>query len=221
LGRIASTLYLVAASFLRIDSDQPSEQTLRLVASELSHGRLIAYPTDTLYGLAADPCNDSAVDRVYRMKARSPLAPLPLIAANIEQIRKCVKRLSPLSYQLAERFWPGPLTLIYDAGETLAPAMLAGGKTVAVRVPAHAVATGIARVFGHPITATSANLTGVEPVSEALAVAKELLGDLSLILDGGVTAGGLPSTIIDARGVQPVLIREGIVPWERVLQSLA
>ena len=221
MGRIASTLYLVAASFLRIDSDQPSEQTLRLVASELSRGRLIAYPTDTLYGLAADPCNACAVDRIYRIKARSSLAPLPLIAANLEQVRVCVKSLSPLSYRLAERFWPGPLTLIYDAGETLAPAMLAGGKTVAIRVPAHPVAMGIARVFAHPITATSANLTGVEPVNEASAMAKELSDNLSLILDGGPTTGGLPSTIVDARGLQPVLIREGILPWKRVLQSLA
>ena len=221
MGRIASTLYLVATSFLSIDSDQPSEQTLRLAASELSHGRLIAYPTDTLYGLAADPCNSRAVDRIYRMKARSPLAPLPLIAANLEQIRVCVKSLSPVSYQLAERFWPGPLTLIYDAGETLAPEMLAGGTTVAIRVPAHPVAMGIARVFGHPITATSANLTGVEPVNETSAMAKELSDDLSLILDGGPTTGGLPSTIVDARGLQPVLIREGVVPWKRVLQSLA
>ena len=173
----------MAASYLTIDSHQPSEQTLRLAASELSYGGLVAYPTDTLYGLAVDPCNASAVDRIYRMKSRSPLAPLPLIAANVEQIRECVKSLSPLSCQLADRFWPGPLTLIYDAGETLAPAMLAGGKTVAVRVPAHPVAMGIARVFGHPITATSANLTGVEPVNEASAMAKELSDDLSMILD--------------------------------------
>ncbi len=204
-----------------IDSDQPSEQTLRLAKQELSFGRLIAYPTDTLYGLAADPCNARAVDRIYRIKARSPLVPLPLIAANVEQIRVCVKSLSPLSCQLADRFWPGPLTLIYDAGETLAPAMLAGGKTVAVRVPAHPVAMGIARVFGHPITATSANLTGVEPVNEALAIAKELSEECSIILDGGPTTGGLPSTIVDARGSQPELVREGILPWKRVLQSLA
>ena len=211
----------MAASYLTIDSHQPSEQRLRLAASELSYGGVVAYPTDTLYGLAADPCNARAIDRIYRIKARSPLAPLPLIAANIEQIRACVKSLSPLSCQLADRFWPGPLTLIYDAGETLAPAMLAGEKTVAVRVPAHPVAMGIARVFGHPITATSANLTGIKPVSEASAMAKELSDDLSLILDGGPTAGGLPSTIVDARGLQPMLIREGIVPWNRVLQSLA
>ena len=221
MGRIANTLNLVAASYLTIDSHQPSEQRLRLAASELSYGGVVAYPTDTLYGLAADPCNASAVDRIYRIKARSPLAPLPLIAANIEQIRACVKSLSPLSRQLADLFWPGPLTLIYDAGETLAPAMLAGEKTVAVRVPAHPIAMGIARVFGHPITATSANLTGIKPVSEASAMAKELSDDLSLILDGGPTAGGLPSTIVDARGLQPMLIREGIVPWNRVLQSLA
>ena len=211
----------MAASYLTIDSHQPSAQTLRLAASELSYGGLVAYPTDTLYGLAVAPCNASAVDRIYSMKSRSPLAPLPLIAANVEQIRECVKSLSPLSCQLADRFWPGPLTLIYDAGETLAPAMLAGGKTVAVRVPAHPVAMGIARVFGHPITATSANLTGVEPVNDASAMAKELSDDLSIILDGGPTLGGLPSTIVDARGLQPMLIREGIVPWERVLQSLA
>lgn len=211
----------MVATYLTIDSGQPSEQTLRVAAAELSHGRVIAYPTDTLYGLAADPRNDTAVERIYRLKERSSVAPLPLIAADLDQVRACVKDLSPLSCQLAERFWPGPLTLIYDAGETLAPAMLAGGQTVAVRVPAHPVAVGIARVFCHPITATSANLSGTSSLDEASAVARELRDGLSLILDGGATVGGLPSTIIDARGSKPVLLRAGILPWERVLQSLA
>ena len=103
----------------------------------------------------------------------------------------------------------------------LTPAMLAGGKTVALRIPAHPVAAGIARVFCHPVTATSANRSGGDPLSEASQFAKELPDGLSLILDGGPTTGGLPSTIIDARGSEPVLIRPGIVPWDHVLQSLA
>ncbi len=208
-------------TYLTIDPDQPSEQTLRLAASELSHGRVVAYPTDTLYGLAADPRNSDAVDCIYRLKGRASVAPLPLIAADIDQVNACVTESSPLSCRLAECFWPGPLTLIYDAGAALAPAMLAGGQTVAVRVPAHPVAAGIARVFCHPVTATSANRSGGYPLSEASQIAKEIPDGLSLILDGGPTTGDLPSTIIDARGSAPVLIRSGIVPWERVLQSLA
>ena len=168
-------------TYLTIDPDQPSEQALRLAASELSHGRVVAYPTDTLYGLAADPRNADAVDCIYRLKGRASVAPLPLIAANIDQVNACVTESSPLACRLAECFWPGPLTLIYDAGATLAPAMLA----------------------------------------EASQITKELPDGLSLILDGGPTTGDLPSTIIDARGSAPVLIRSGIVPWERVLQSLA
>ena len=208
-------------TYLTIDPDQPSEQALRLAASELSHGRVVAYPTDTLYGLAADPRNADAVDRIYRLKGRASVAPLPLIAADIDQVNACVKESSPLACRLAEGFWPGPLTLIYDAGATLVPAMLAGGKTVALRIPAHPVAAGIARVFCHPVTATSANRSGGDPLSEASQVAKELPDGLSLILDGGPTTGGLPSTIIDARGSEPELIRPGIVPWDHVLQSLA
>ena len=208
-------------TYLTIDPDQPSEQALRLAASELSHGRVVAYPTDTLYGLAADPRNADAVDCIYRLKGRASVAPLPLIAADIDQVNACVKESSPLTCRLAEDFWPGPLTLIYDAGATLVPAMLAGGKTVALRIPVHPVAAGIARVFCHPVTATSANRSGGDPLSEASQVAKELPNGLSLILDGGPTTGGLPSTIIDARGSEPVLIRPGIVPWDHVLQSLA
>ncbi len=192
-----------------------------MAAAELSLGRVIAYPTDTLYGLAADPRNSTAVECIYRLKGRSTVAPLPLVAADTDQVKACVIGFSSLSYQLAERFWPGPLTLIFDANETLAPAMLAGGQTVAVRVPTHPVALGIAQAFCHPITATSANISGNYALDEASAVARELPEGLSLILDGGATVGGLPSTIVDARGSKPVLLRAGILPWERVLQSLA
>ena len=142
-----------------------TDQYIQLAYDALNNGNIIVYPTDTLYGLAADPRNTDAVDCIYRLKGRTSVAPLPLIAADIDQVNACVKESSPLACRLAEGFWPGPLTLIYDAGETLAPAMLAGGKTVALRIPAHPVATGIARVFCHPVTATSANRSGGDPFS--------------------------------------------------------
>ena len=185
----------------------------------LSDGRLVGYPTDTLYGLACDPRDGRALDRLFRVKGRPAGLTVSLIAGNRAQVDD-VGVLTALGHRLAECFWPGPLTLVIAAQGALDRRLLGHGNSVAVRVPDHPIAAGLATAFGYPVTATSANRTGEPPSATADAVVATFGVELALVLDGGSTPGGQPSTIIDARGATPVLLRAGVVPWDRVLQSL-
>jgi L-threonylcarbamoyladenylate synthase len=182
------------------------------------HG-VIAYPTDTLYGLAADPRSETAIARLYRIKGRPVDRATPLIAASTDQLRECGAILTPLAERLSTMFWPGPLTLVVSAWDGLSSSALCGGSTVAVRVPGHRVARTLARVAGYPITSTSANRTTCPATSDPDVVAAELGADLDGLVDDGWCPGGPPSTIVDACGDRPCLVRAGAVPWERVLES--
>jgi len=182
------------------------------------HG-VVAYPTDTLYGLAADPRSETAVLKLYRIKGRPVDRATPLIAASTDQLRECGATLTPLAARLSAAFWPGPITLVVPAWHGLSVAALAGGLTVAVRVPNHPVARTLARLAGYPITATSANRTSRPATADPDVVAAELGADLDGLVDDGLCAGGPASTIVDACGDRPCLVRAGAVPWDRVLES--
>ena len=206
--------------WLSLDSDRPDPAGLGPAVDALAAGEVIAFPTDTLYGLAVDPRRFDAVRRLFALKRRPAGLAVPLIAADAGQIALVVRRFTRLAAQMADCWWPGPVALVLDAAPTLEPLLLGAGDTVALRVPAHPLARLIARSFDHPITATSANRSGGPAASDAASVAASLGGDVAVVVDGGPTAGGAPSTIVDVRGDAPVLVREGVVPWDRVLQSL-
>ena len=207
---------------IRIDIDprSPDEAALRRACESLGQGWIVAFPTDTLYGLAVDPRNHTAVARLVRVKGRPSGQPFPLIAADVEQVERLLGPLSPVTRRLAANLWPGPLTLVISARATLASDCLGAGASAAVRVPAHVVARALARMAGHPLTATSANRSG-ETAPRASAELSAAVGDaVAVILDAGQLPGGAPSTIVDARGERPKLVRQGAVPWARVLESL-
>jgi L-threonylcarbamoyladenylate synthase len=205
---------------LAVDSACPDDATISRAAEQLRGGMVVAYPTDTLYGLAADPASVRAIQQLYRMKGRQVDQAIPLIAADLSQVERCTGPFPGTLRLLGERFWPGPLTLIVPAWPGLAPLLHGGTGTVAIRVPAHEVARALARAFGGPITSTSANRSG-EPPSNSPDVVRDALGtDLEVMLDGGLSPGGPPSTIVDARGEHPRLVRAGAVPFDRVLECL-
>lgn len=204
---------------LSIAADALDDAQLAPALEALRAGKVIAYPTDTLYGLGADPRLASAVERIFRIKARSEGQPLPLVAADLAQAES-VARVTPPASRLAARFWPGPLTLVLHATTRLAPGVAAPDATIAIRVPDHAVARALARGLGHPITATSANKSGAPPTSDATIVLTTLAEDIALIVDAGPAPGGPPSTIVDLTGDAPRLVRAGAVAWNRVLESL-
>ena len=205
---------------LMVDPRLPDPEALRSAANTLAHGLIVAFPTETFYGLAVDPRNPEAVGRLYRAKRRGDAA-IALIAADLPQIEREVGRLSPTMRHLAAHFWPGPLTLIIEASPSLAEQIHGGLRTVGVRVPNHPVARQLAREVDYPLTATSANLSGGKAASTADEVAASLGDAVALILDAGPTPGGMPSTVVDVQGERPVLVRGGAVAWARVLESLA
>lgn len=185
----------------------------------IRNGEIVAYPTDTLYGLAVDPRRTDAVTRLGQLKAGVGRTGLPLISASLAQVESALGPLPPLGRRLAGVFWPGPLTIVYVPAVRLAAGVVAANGSVAVRVPASALARQLAEAVGFPVTATSANLPGAAPASTGAEVARRLGPAVAVILTQQGALEGAPSTIVDARGPVPVLIRAGVVPWDRVLQS--
>lgn len=204
---------------LTVDPLTPAPEALQEAARALAAGLVVAFPTDTLYGLAVDPRNAHAVERLYGAKSRGFDQPLPLIACDQDQVGQAGV-LTPLARVLAREFWPGPLTLVIDAQPSLDDRVHAGTGRVAVRVPAHTLARALARTAGHPITATSANMAGEPAVASATELSRALVERIDVLIDGGPTVGGLPSTIVDVTTSTPSLVRAGVVPWARVLEFL-
>ena len=196
----------------------PDAAVIREAAQMIRDGLVVAYPTDTLYGLAVDPRSGPAVTRLYELKGRAETSALTLIAADADQAR-AAGRLTMTAERLAERWWPGPLTLVLRARAIVARETLAGGVTVGIRIPDHPVAVALARDSGFAITATSANRSGAPAAATAGAV-EEALPDVDAILDAGPVRGGAPSTLVDASAERVALLREGVVPWDKVLKSL-
>ena len=201
---------------MRVAGD--GDAAVQVAVAAMRSGLVVAYPTDTLYGLAVDPANSGAVTKLFSLKGRALDKAIPLIAADVGQVRAWTT-MTPLAERLAAAFWPGPLTLVLRAAVEMDVRVMAEGGTVAIRVPDQPIARALAAAAGCPVTSTSANPSGLPPTADPDEVARALPA-IDVLIDGGVTPGGAPSTIVDATGTQPVLIRAGAIAWERVLESL-
>jgi L-threonylcarbamoyladenylate synthase len=199
-----------------VDPEAPQRDALDEAAKWIRLGGLVALPTDTLYGLAADPFRADAVERLFAVKGRDAGRALPLIAADADQISVHLGPLPPDGERLAAKFWPGPLTLLVQAPVALARGVTGGTGRVGVRVPAHDVARAICRAADRPITATSANRSGQPATSDPAEVERALGEDVDLLIDTGPTRGGAPSTIVDVTGGTSRLVRAGAVPWDDI-----
>ncbi len=192
---------------------------IAMAVEVLRRGGVVAYPTDTLYGLAVDAGSDGALQRLLAIKERDRDRAIPLIAGSIEQACAAA-HLSEGDLRLARAFWPGPLALVVGARPGVAVLAAAADGTVALRVPAHPLARRLATTFGACITATSANRSGEPPTASAADIAASLGDRVDLLLDGGDAPGGPPSTIVALGPDGPRLVRAGAIAWERVLESL-
>ena len=199
-----------------VDRDAPQRDAIQEAATWIRNGGLVALPTDTLYGLAADPFSASAIARVFAVKGRAAERALPLIAAETSQVTAHLGRLPDAARHLAERFWPGPLTLLVPAAVALARDVTGGTGKVGVRVPADAIARAICAEADRPITATSANISGQPATSDPDLVERSLGDRLDLLIDAGMTRGGAPSTIVDVTGADAVLVRAGAISWDDI-----
>ncbi|MEW6325346.1 MAG: L-threonylcarbamoyladenylate synthase [Nitrospirota bacterium] len=197
------------AELRRVDPDHPDPAALAKAAGQLLRGGLVAFPTESFYGLGVLASSPDAVQRLFTVKQRPADQPILVVAADRDQVMTVVERIPLIAERLTVRFWPGPLTLVLPAKPAV-PLVLTGGTgRLGVRVPGLALPRLLAAAAGGPITATSANYSGAPPPTTAEAVQAAMGGAIDLILDGGPTAGGLPSTVLDLCGEQPVLVREG------------
>ena len=177
----------------------------------LRAGSLVAFPTDTVYGLGARAWDEGAVAQLYVAKGRAETKAIPLLLASVDALREIVVGFPSVALALAARFWPGPLTLVLYRRARVPDVVTGGGPTVAVRVPDHPVALRLIAALGEPLAATSANLSGAPSPVTAEEVAAQLGGRIPLILDGGPCPGGLASTVLDLTVSPPVILRRGPV----------
>ena len=196
----------------RIDPVHPDVHLLDQAAKELAAGHLVAYPTETFYGLGADPCNAEAVEKIFVAKGRPERMALPLIAPDDEGVALCVREFPEAARKLAKHFWPGALTLVLPASDRLPSRLLGGARSVALRLSPHPVAAGLARAVGASIIATSANRSGRSAPVTAAEVVEALGEHLTLVLDGGPATGGAASTVLDLTADPPRVVRSGAVP---------
>ncbi len=197
-----------------------SDPNLLWAAELIKRGEIVAFPTETVYGLGADALDPRAVKKIYVAKGRPSDNPLIVHIASVEQMYEVAAEVPHTAELLAERFWPGPLTMILPKSEKIPPEITAGLDTVAIRMPNHPVALELIRKSGLPIAAPSANLSGKPSPTSAKHVAKDLYGRLALILDGGETIVGLESTVLDLCGEVPAVLRPGGVTVEELRDLL-
>jgi L-threonylcarbamoyladenylate synthase len=194
-----------------------SEKAIREAAHELAAGRLVAFPTETVYGLGADATNSRAVAAIFEAKGRPRFNPLIVHVASLAAA-EALAEMTPSGRRLAAAFWPGPLTLVLKrkAGAPLADLVTAGLDTVAIRMPDHPVARALLEAAGFPLAAPSANRSGGLSPTQAAHVATDLGDKVAMILDGGPTAHGIESTVLDASGELVRMLRPGAVPADTI-----
>ena len=211
------------AEIIKVNKDNPEASLIRYAADQIRSGEVLGMPTDTFYGLAADPFNLRAVDRVYDIKSRSRHKPLSLLIEGTDQAEELARPLPEEFYRLARRFWPGPLTIIVRAASRLPLKVTANTGNVALRVPQAKIPLAVIQAAGIPITATSANLSGENECTSAEAVRDQLRDRIAIIVDGGTSPRDVASTIVDLTDEEARwrILREGAIAAQEISEFFA
>jgi len=196
------------------------EEAIREAALIVLGGGVIAFPTDTFYGLGCDPFNEKAVERIFYIKRREPKKPLPLLIGDLEEIDRLARNLPEEFYKITNAFWPGPITLVLEAADSLPQILLAGERKVGIRLPRYQLARQLTRACGGVITATSANLSGQPSAATAQEVIDQIGDQIDLVLDGGQTSGGAASTVLDLTVKPMKMLREGPIGFDALKNVL-
>ncbi len=210
----------MSAEVLRINAANPDPRIVRYAAGWLNRGSVVAIPTDTLYALAADPVNLSAVEEIFHVKGRPEHRALPILINSLIYAQVLAKDLPDNFYRLAQACWPGPLTIVVDASNRLPLKLTGNTRRVALRWPKSKVVNDLIAELGVPLTGTSANLSGSPTCESGDEVFRQLGDRLPLILDAGDTNGSLPSTIVELRGDLWCVGREGAIPVDDIHEAL-
>jgi L-threonylcarbamoyladenylate synthase len=211
----------LSAEMLKIDARNPDAETLRYAAGFLDRGCVVAIPTDTVYGLAADPFNLAAVDEIFRVKGRHEQLGLPLLVNSVEQAELLTRSVPQNFLRLAKAFWPGALTMIVAAAHRVPLKVTANTGRIAVRWPRSPVVEGLIAEFSGPLTGTSANISGHPSCASADDVFLQLGDRLPLVLDAGETGALLPSTIVELQDEEWKIVRVGGISAAEIAAALS
>ena len=206
----------MAAQTVIIDPAAP-EKAFALCGETIRKGGVIAYPTDTVYGLGADPRNSEAIRRIFAIKGRESDQPILLLLSDARQVADWAESVSPAAERLMARFWPGPLTLVFPARPNVLPQLTAGTGTIGLRVPCSVITQGLLNAVGGALTGTSANRSGGPDPKNTAEVLRELGDRVDLILNGGASIGTVPSTVVDVAAGPPRIIRRGAISEVKLL----
>ncbi len=204
---------------LKVCADNSENEIIRNAAAIISRGGVIAYPTETIYGLGADATNEQAIRKIFEIKGRNFSNPVSLIIGRREDVHPLVRAIPKTAQKLMDAFWPGPLTIVFEAAGCVSPLLTAKTGKIGIRLSGHDGARQIALAAGKPLTATSANLSGLPECATADEVIAQLGDRLDAVVDLGNTSGTAGSTIIDTTTEQPVILRAGVISREEILQK--
>ena len=205
---------------LKINPQQPEDALIRKAVLILQAGGVVAFPTETFYGLAVDATNGDAIERIFQIKGRAFRSAIALIAGSKNGISGLVTNIPATAQRLMQAFWPGPLTLLFAASPQISPRLAAGTGRIGIRVSSHPIADNLTNRLGGPITATSANLSGTPECLTAGEVLVTFGDRIDLIIDGGPAPGGKGSTFLDITVDPPACLREGAIPLSLIQDSL-
>ncbi|HJZ69931.1 MAG TPA: L-threonylcarbamoyladenylate synthase [Blastocatellia bacterium] len=205
---------------LQLDPECPQHKAIERAAAIIQTGGLVAFPTETVYGLGADAMNETAVRRIFEAKGRPPDNPLIVHIASRGMLDLVANDISEKAERLVKKFWPGPLTLVLSRNSQIAPSVSAGLRTVAVRMPKNEIALGLIRASATPIAAPSANASGRPSPTSASHVLDDLGGRIDMILDGGTTNIGIESTVLDVSSDAPAILRPGWITREMLSEVI-
>ena len=203
----------------KIDPENPDPDIIHIAAAIIRKGGVIAFPTRCLYGLGADAFNPEAIDRIFKIKQRPSAKPILLLIDDPARLEPLVLRITASAENLIKRFWPGRVTLVFEASEKVPDGLMAGTAKIGIRLAGHPAAAELAAAVQGPITGTSANLSGQPGCHRIKDLPPAVVDQLDLILDAGPLTGGRGSTVVDVTGQIPRVLREGIVSKKEILAS--
>ncbi len=205
---------------IKIVPETPDYRLIQEASKLLTKGKLIIYPTETFYGLGAIYSDEKALERIFKIKKRKPQTPLLLLIQELSDLKKLSSNVSDSALAIAEKFWPGPLTLLFSVSPKLSQLVTGNTGKVGCRISSNPVAQKLLLFLKHPLTSTSANITGGKSPTSIDEIPSVLLDSVDVIIDAGKTPGGLPSTIIDVSNHPFAVVRKGAVAPEKILNSL-
>jgi len=206
--------------FIKMDTEGNFQAGLNKAVNIILSGGVIAFPTESFYGLAVNATDEEAIQRLFAVKKRKSDSPVLILIGSVEVLDQYVNHISKVAHKLINQFWPGGLTLLFDARPNVSSLLTAGTGKIGIRLSSHPVATQLALSAGVPITGTSANISGQPACMSAAEVLHSLGETVDMILDGGKTKGGKGSTILDTTVTPPKILREGMVEREQLKEFI-